>query len=102
MGQNDFARAEKLREIMRRETDTALRQIEPERKPHRPAEPSIVITFRRPGAFDETAEHDAIAFGQAGFKETEDAHAEARTRCPAHNAAGQGRGKQLDIIALRD
>ncbi len=98
MAQDHFARAEKLREVVRGKSDAALRQIEAKIKPHRPAEPGVGIAFRRPGPLDETAEHDAVALGQARFKRTEDTHAQSRLRRPAHDPANERRGEQFDII----
>ena len=84
------------------ETDAALRQIEPEREPHRPAQPGIIIAFRRPSAFDEAAEHDAIAFGQAGFERTEDAHLQTGLRLAPHDSSGKRCRKELDIVRRLD
>ena len=83
-------RAEHLREIVRRKADPALRQIEPELKAHRTAEPGIGAALRRPRAFDQAAKHDAIVRGQARFQEAEDAHARAGMRRRAHHAVGNG------------
>ena len=75
---NDLAGAEQLREVVRGEPDPPLRQIQSEIEPHRATEPGIGAALRRPGAFDQPAEHDAIAVGQARFEQAEDAHAQAR------------------------
>ncbi len=101
-GEDDLARAEQLREIVRREADAAFRQIEAEVLAHRPAEPGVGRRFRRPGAFDQAAEHHAIAVGEPRLERTEDTHAHARLRRPAHHAAGKRHGKQLDVVVRRD
>ena len=72
-------RAEHLREVVRRQADAPLRQIEAEIAPHRAAEPGIAARLRRPGAFDEPAEHDAVDALQARFQRAEDAHAHVAT-----------------------
>ncbi len=102
MAQHHLARAEELREVVGREADAAFRQIEAERKPHRTAQPGVGIAFRRPGAFDKAAKHDAVARGETRFERPEDAHAQARLQRPAHDAAGEGDGKQFDIVRFRD
>ena len=75
----------------------------PSVKPHRAAQPSVVVAFRRPRPLDQAAEHDAVAFGQARFERAEDAHA-ASPGCgaPAHDTAGKRRRKQFDIIGFLD
>ena len=85
-------RAEKLREIVRGQTDAPLRQIKPEIKPHRPAEPGIGSAFRRPSAFDQAAEHDAVAVGEARFDGAENAHARA-----GHAAAAAPPGRRARL-----
>ena len=102
MAQDNFARAEKLCEIVGGESDATLRQIEPERKPHRPAQPSVVVAFRRPRSFDETTEHDAIVLGQARFERTEDLDAQSRLRLTADHAASKRCRKQFDVIGCVD
>ena len=63
---------------------------------HRPAEPGIGARLRRPGAFDEAAEHDAVdcrcSRASSGPK--------MRTRTPgapgpAHHAVGDGGAEQF-------
>ena len=84
-------------------TDTPLRQIEPEVESHRAAQPRIGAAVRRPGAFDQAAEHDAVAFGQARFEQAEDAHAQTRPQRPADDTPlGEQRVKKLDIVRRRD
>jgi len=68
VGEEHLARAEELGEIVRREADAALRQIETEIEPHRAAEPGIGPALRRPSAFDQAAEHDTVAIGEPRFK----------------------------------
>src|SRR5271169_1323904 len=68
MTQDHFRRAKKLGEIVRGKADAALGQIEAKLVPHRPAQPGVVIAFRRPGTLDQAAEHDAVAFSQSRFE----------------------------------
>ena len=87
---------------MRGQADAALRQIEPEFEPHRAAEPRVGIAFRRPGAFDKAAKHNAVAFGETRFEKSENAHAKARPRRAAHDTPGRGLRKKLDIFGRRN
>ena len=96
--QDHVARAEQLRKVVRRKADAALRQIKAEVEPHRAAEPGIGPAFRRPGSFDQAAEHDAVAFGEPRFERSEDAHAHAGLGGATHDAAGESRGKQFEIV----
>ena len=73
--EHDLARAKRLRKVVRRKADAAFRQIEAEIAAHRPAEPRVVARIRRPGAFDQTSEHDEIGMVQARFQGAEDADA---------------------------
>ncbi len=82
--------------------DAPLRQIEPERKPHRPAQPGIGIALRRPHAFDQAAEYDAVVLGETRFERPEDAHAQIRLQRTPYDPAGKGCGKQFDIIRFFD
>src|SRR5947207_15382225 len=50
---------------MRGKADAPLRQIEPELVPHRPIEPRIDPRRRRPDAFDQSAENDAVGLRRA-------------------------------------
>ena len=72
--QDDLGRAERLREVVRREADAPLRQIEAEFEPHRPAEPRIAAGLGRPGAFVQPAQHDAIDALQPRFQQAEDSY----------------------------
>ncbi len=74
----------------------------PSCEPHRAAEPRIGIAFRRPGAFDKAAKHNAVAFGETRFEKSENAHAKARPRRAAHDAPGKGCGEKLDIFGRRN
>ena len=102
VGEDHVARAEQLGKVVRRKTDAALRQIESEFQPHRTAEPGIGLGLRRPAAFHQAAEHDAVARDEACFEQAEDPHAQAGLARPAHDPAGQSRGKQLRIVRRRD
>ena len=102
VAEDDFFRAEELREIVGGQADTALRQIKPEIEPHRTAEPRIGPAFRRPGAFDQAAEHDAVALGEARFDGAENAHPRAGTRRRPHHPVRQRGGEQLDVVGCVD
>jgi hypothetical protein len=91
-----------LREIVRGKADAALRQIEAEIEPHRTAQPRIGAAFRRPGAFDQAAEHDTIAFGQARFEQAENADAQTRPQRAADDAAAQRGGEKFDVVRCSD
>ena len=54
--------------------------------PHRPVEPGIGARLRRPDAFDQPAQHQAVDGLQARFEQAEDAH--PRVRPPAGAPAG--------------
>ena len=50
-GQNDFGRAERLREVMRGEADAALGRVKAKVAAHWPRQPRIAARLRRPGGF---------------------------------------------------
>ena len=101
-GENHLARAKRLGEVVRRERDAPLRQIESERVAHRAAEPGIAARLRRPRALDQAAEHDAVDVLQARLERAVDAHARARQFRPAHHAVADDGVEQLDVIRERD
>ena len=68
VAEDDVLGAEQLREIVRREADAPLRQIEAEFMPHRPAQPRIDPRRRRPDAFDQPADDDAVGLRQPRFQ----------------------------------
>ena len=72
---DDLGCAQSLREIVRRQADTQLGQIEAEIEPHRPAQPWIAASVRRPAAFVEAPENDAVDALQARFQQAENPHA---------------------------
>ncbi len=98
-GEDDFRRAERLREVVRGQADAALGRIEAEIAAHRPAEPGIAARLRRPGAFVEAAEHDAVDRLQARFQRAEDAHAHVARFRAAHHAVADGGVEQFGIVA---
>ena len=73
--ENDLGRAQPLREIVRREADAKLREIEAEIEPHGPAQPRIAAGIGWPGAFIEAAEDDAVDALQPCFQQAENAYA---------------------------
>jgi hypothetical protein len=66
-----------LREIVRREANAPLRQIEAERVAHRTAKPGIAVCLRRPDPFDQTAQHQPIDRLQTRFEQAENADTRA-------------------------
>ena len=101
VGEDHVAGAEQLGKIVGGKADAALRQIEAELEPHRAAEPGVGLALRRPGSFDQAAEHDAIAVGEPRLERPEDAHAHAGLGGATHDAAGKGGGKQFEIVGRR-
>ena len=100
-GEDHLGRAERLREIVRREADAPLRQVEAELVAHRPAEPGIAARLRRPDALDQPAQHQAIDRLQARFERAVDAHPHVGFG-PADFLVGDRGVEQLDIIAGLD
>ena len=98
-GQDDLARAGKLREVVRREPDAPLGQIEAEVVAHRPREPRIGARVGWPDAFDQSAEHHAVDGHEARFERAEDAHALARGAGAAADLRRDSRLEQLWIVA---
>ena len=86
---------------MRREPDAPLRQIEPELKPHRPRQPGIGASLRRPYALDQSAEHDAIHVNEPRLDGAEDAHPRARPARAAADAIRDRGLEQVHVIAGR-
>ena len=99
--ENHFTRAERLRKIVSGERNPPFRQVEPERIAHRAAEPRIGACLRRPDAFHQAAEHDAVGASEPRFERTIDTHPNAGIFRPPHNAAGDGGAEGIGIIAGR-
>ena len=93
--------AEQLREVMGGETDAPFRQIEAEFVAHRPAQPGIDARRRRPHAFDEAAQDDAVGLRQARFELTENMELCVGKLGPPHHPFGKGGLKQLGIVGKR-
>ena len=102
VSQDHVAGAEQLREIVGGKADAAFRQIEAELEPHRAAEPGIGPALRRPGAFDQAAEHNAVAIGKARFERSEDAHSRPVLQWPPHYAVTECGRKQFEIVGRLD
>ncbi len=66
--------------------DAPLRQVEAEFEPHRPRQPRIGACLRRPHAFDQRAEHDAVDARQAALR--------ANRRCDTRRP---GRAKRRQV-----
>ena len=86
--EDDLVGAEQLREVVRGEADAPLRQIEAEFVPHRPAQPGIDPRRRRPDAFDQPAQNDAIGFASAALRAARRC-ADARRPIPAAAPCGR-------------
>ena len=83
------------------EPDAPLGEVEAKLVAHRPAQPGVHARVRRPNAFDESTDNDAIKAHKAGFERAINAHAMARTRT-AHDAIGDGGQEQLSVIGRRN
>jgi hypothetical protein len=81
---HDAERAHRLREVVRREADAPLRQVERQRLAHRSIEPCIRSRLRRPCAFVQCAEQHEIGVEQARFQRAEDADARAAVESGPH------------------
>ncbi len=101
MGEDHLVAAEQLREVMRGEADTALRQIETKLVPHRPAEPGIDPRRRRPDALDQPADDDAVGLHQARFQRAVDLQARARLVPPPHRAVAECGLEHVGIVGQR-
>ena len=102
VAEDDVAGAEQLREIVRRQSDAPLRQIEAEFVPHRPAQPGIDPRRRRPDAFHQSAENDAVRLGQPRFQRAVDFQPRIGRLRPPHHAVAKGGLENLRIIAELD
>ena len=95
--ENDLGRAHALCEIMRREADTLLWQIETEFEPHRSAKPWIAAGIGWPGAFVESAKHNPIRALQPCLEQPQDTH----TRITAFRAPfSAARAKQMENVRI--
>src|SRR6202030_4415677 len=65
--EDHFPRPQRLREIMRRERDPPLWQIESEYVAHGAAQPRIRARLRRPYAFDQTSQYDPVSVLEPRF-----------------------------------
>ena len=101
-GEDDFRRAERLREVVRGQSDAPLRRIEPEIAPHRPRQPRIAARFGRPAAFVEAAEHKAVGALQARFQRAVNVNAHIACFRAAHDATADAGMEDFCIIAAGD
>ncbi len=101
MREDDIARAKQLDEVVGGKADAPFRQIEAEGPAHRPAQPGIVARLRRPHAFDEAADDDAIGFGETRFQRTIDAQCRGQQLARAHDLVAERDLEQLGIIDQR-
>ncbi len=88
-GEDEFRRAAELREVVGGQADAPLRRLQPERRPHRPAEPGIGAHRRRPAILDQTRQHHAIDRDETGFQRTEDAQPGGGVERRAHRPGGE-------------
>ena len=100
-GEEDFRHAEQLREVVRRQADAPLGQIEAELEPHRPRQPRIAARLRRPHAFDQPAEHDAVDMNEPRLDGAEDVHARAGPSGAAADAVRNRGLEQIGVVAGR-
>ena len=91
--ENDLFGAQALREVVRGKTNAPLRRIEAQLGAHRAAEPWIAARFGRPGAFVESAKHDAI--------ETSAGALPAGRRCARARRASRGGAPRADPQSWR-
>ena len=102
IGEDDLVSAERLREIVCRQRNAPLRQVEAERMAHGTAEPRVRLRLRGPDALDQPAKDDAIDVLQPCFERPIDANAHVRDlRAPCH-AIGNRDPEELGIVCLRD
>ncbi len=102
MAEDDVVGAEQLREIVRRQPDAPLRQIEAEFVPHRPAEPGIDSWRRRPDAFHQSADNNAVRLRQPRFQRAVDFQRCIGRLRPPHHAVAKGGLEHVRIIAEFD
>ena len=98
-GEEDFRHAEELREVVRRQSDAPLGQIEAEVEPHRPRQPGIAGRLGRPHALDEPAEHDAVDMNEPRLDGAEDVHTRAGPAGAPADAVRNGGFEQIGVIA---
>ena len=90
------------REVVRRQRNAPLRQIEAERVAHGATEPGVRPRLRRPDAFDQAAEHDAVDLLQPGFERAINTHAHVRSFRAPYHAIGNRDPEKLEVVCLRD
>src|SRR5262249_6722980 len=91
-----------LREIMSREADAQLRQVETKFQAHRAAEPRIAAGIARPCSFIEPAEYDAVRVLQTRFQQTKDTHTRIAAFRAPFGTAGAERMKNVRIVGRRE
>ena len=96
--EDDLARTQSLREVMRRQADAQLRQIETEFEPHRTAQPRIAAGVGRPGAFIEAAQHNVIRALQPRFQQAKDAYTRIGAFGAPFGAAGTEQAENIRIV----
>ena len=102
MAEDDLLGAEQLHEIVRGQADAALRQIEAEFVPHRPAQPGIDSRRRRPDALDQPAEDDPVGLRQSRFQRTIDLQVNIGLFRPPHHAVAERGLEYVGVIAGLD
>ena len=90
---HDALRAQELREVVGSETNSALRQVEPEPSPHGPIEPGMDLRLRRPNAFVHSADQHALAVQKARFERTKNADAGILLERRPHRLGRERSGK---------
>ena len=102
MAEDDILGAEQLREVVGGEADAPLRQIEAEFVPHRPAQPWVDPRRRRPHAFDQPADDNAVGLHQPGFQRPIDVKPRACFLDPPHCTVGKCGLEHFRIVVERN
>src|SRR6478735_11301720 len=102
ISEDDLVGTERLREVVRRQRNAPLRQIEAERMAHGATEPGVRPRLRRPDALDQAAKDNAVDLLQPGFERTINTDAHVRNfRAPCH-AIDNRDPEKLEVVRLRD
>ena len=94
--------AKQLREVMGRQADAPLRQIETQLVPHRTAQPRIGAGRRRPYAFDQSAGDDAVGLHQPRFQRAIDVERSAGLFGAPYCAIAERGLEHFRVIGQRD
>ena len=101
VAEDHVAGAEQLREVMRGQADAALRQIELEFVTHRPAQPRVDPRRRRPDAFDQPADDDAVVLRQPRFERAVDPQFGVGHFRPPHGPVAERGVEHFGVVVER-